>query len=77
MEQTVFAYGLLAMPFVAVVLCTATGLLYLAGVYHNQGHRWADSVCNVSGNLCAYPDWLALLSIIVVTAAVIGPSLKS
>lgn len=65
------------MPFVAVTLCTAAGVLYFAGLYHNHGHRWADQVCTVTGNLCAYPDWLALLAIIAVTAAVIGPSFKS
>lgn len=65
------------MPVVAVTLCTASAVLYLAGLYQNHGHRWADQVCQVTGNLCAYPDWLALCALIAVTAAVVGPSFKS
>jgi len=65
------------MPFVAVMLCAVSAVLYLAGVYQNHGHRWADQVCSVTGNLCAYPDWLGLLAIIAVTLAVVSPSFKS
>jgi hypothetical protein len=54
-----------------LIVLGATGVFYFASATQNSGWYWSHALCQQSGPLCDHPNWLLLLSVLLIALGMI------